>query len=57
MGKDTAVGISRLPNKAGLIYKVLTHKTAHAKTKVREFCSAVRTLVKGIPLPDDFPWR
>jgi urease accessory protein len=57
MGKDTAVGISRLPNKAGLIYKVLTHKTAHAKAKVREFCSAVRTQVKGIPLPDDFPWR
>jgi urease accessory protein len=57
MGNGTAAGISRLPNGAGLIYKVLTHKTAHAKAMVRAFCSTVRTQVKGTPLPDDFPWR
>ena len=57
MGTDTAVGISRLPNGAGLIYKILAQKTSQAKERGREFCSTVRTLVKGVPLPDEFPWR
>jgi urease accessory protein len=56
-GRSMAVGISRLPNGAGLIYKVLTNSSAHAKAKVRELCSMVRSEVKGLPLPEDFPWR
>lgn len=56
-GPALAAGVSRLPGNAGLIYKVLAKKTAHAKARVREFCSAVRMQVKGVALPDDFPWR
>lgn len=57
IGKHVAAGISRLPRNAGLIYKVLAQTSAQAKAKVREFCSAVRSQVKGIALPDEFPWR
>jgi len=40
-----------------LIYKVLGAETQPVKRLVREFCSAVRSQVKGRPLPEEFPWR
>lgn len=52
-----AAGIARLPNDSGLLYKVLGEETAPVKKLIREFCSAVRTEVKGKPLPEEFPWR
>ena len=52
-----ASGIARLPNDSGLLYKVLGEETAPVKKLIREFCSAVRTEVKGKPLPEEFPWR
>jgi urease accessory protein len=57
MDAHTAVGISHLPRGAGLIYRVLAQKTETAKALVREFCSNVRSHVKGVPLPTEFPWR
>lgn len=50
-------GITRLPNKAGLLFKVLGAEPGPVKKVVREFCSKVRRAVKGVPIPDEFPWR
>ena len=52
-----AAGITRLPNGAGLLYKVLGMEPGPVKNVVREFCSSVRMAVKGKPLPKEFPWR
>ena len=52
-----AAGITRLPNDAGLLYKVLGEETGPVKKLIREFCSSVRLEVKGRPLPEEFPWR
>lgn len=50
-------GITRLPNGAGLLFKVLGMEPEPVKKAVREFCSLVRKTVKGVPLPAEFPWR
>lgn len=53
----TAVGITTLPNDAGLLFKVLGMEAGPVKALVREFCSTVRQVVKGRPVPPEFPWR
>ena len=55
--KKLAVGITTLPNDAGLLFKVLGNDTALVKQTIRDFCSKVRMAVKGKPLPAEFPWR
>ena len=55
--KKLAAGITRLPNNAGLLYKVLGMEPGPVKKIVREFCSQVRLTVKGKPLFEEFPWR
>lgn len=55
--KKLAVGITTLPNDAGLLFKVLGNDTALVKQTIRDFCSKVRMTVKGKPLPAEFPWR
>lgn len=55
--KMLAAGITRLPNGAGLLYKVLGLEPSPVKKMVREFCSKVRIAVKGKPVPEEFPWR
>ena len=55
--KKIAAGITHLPNKAGLLYKVLGMEPGPVKEVVRNFCSNVRQVVKGKPLPPEFPWR
>jgi len=52
-----AVGITRLPNDCGLLFKVLGAETEPVKKTVREFCSSVRLVVKGKPLFEEFAWR
>lgn len=52
-----AAGITRLPNDCGVVYKVLGMEPQPVKRLLREFCSLVRTEVKGKPLPDEFLWR
>jgi urease accessory protein len=50
-------GASFLPGGAGIIYKVLGKDTQTVKRQVRAFASSVRRQVKGVPLPEEFPWR
>ncbi|MDR3621858.1 MAG: urease accessory protein UreD [Paludisphaera borealis] len=52
-----AAGASRLPNDAGLIFKVLGMETEPVRAKVREFWSLVRPEVAGFPVPPEFAWR
>src|SRR5262245_51576047 len=52
-----AFGACRLPNDAGLIFKVLGRETAQVKAKVREFWSIVRREVVGADLTPPFLWR
>ncbi len=52
-----AAGVTHLPNGAGLLFKVLGMEPGPVKKVVREFCSRVRMAVKGVPLPEEFPWR
>lgn len=52
-----AAGITKLPNGAGVLFKVLGMETGPVKKIVREFCSTVRETVKGIKVADEFPWR
>ena len=55
--RNLAAGITRLPNNAGLLYKVLGMEPGPVKKMVREFCSLVRLTVKGKRVPEEFPWR
>lgn len=55
--RKLAVGITHLPNNAGLLFKVLGMEPGPVKAVVREFCSKVRQTVKGKCLPEEFPWR
>src|SRR5262245_5232121 len=52
-----AFGACRLPNEAGLIYKVLGRETVQVKAKVREFWRTVRQEVIGTDIPPPFLWR
>jgi urease accessory protein len=52
-----AFGACRLPNDAGLIFKVLGRETAPVKAKVREFWGVVREEIAGARVPPPFLWR
>ena len=52
-----AFGACRLPNDAGLIYKVLGRETTQVKAKVREFWAIARKEVTGAGLAPPFLWR
>ena len=49
-----AFGACRLPNDAGLIFKVLGRETAQVKAKVREFWAVAREEAAGAGLPPAF---
>ena len=57
MDEKMAAGITRLPNGAGVLFKVLGMEPVPVKKIVRKFSSTVREVVKGIPVADEFPWR
>ncbi len=52
-----AAAVSRLPNDAGLIFKVLGQETEPVRAAVRQFCAAAREEVAGCTLPPVFSWR
>ena len=56
-GALLAAGASRLPNQAGLVFKVLGVETGAVRAKIREFWSIVRPRVAGRPVPPEFSWR
>lgn len=55
--EKTACGITHLPNKSGLLFKVLGMEPGPVKKIVRDFLDKVRREVKNRPLPEEFPWR
>jgi urease accessory protein len=55
--QGVAHGACRLPNDAGLIYKVLGRETVQVKDKVREFWGIVREEVTGCSIPPPYFWR
>jgi len=57
LAEGVAYGACRLPNDAGLIFKVLGRETAQVKAKVREFLGVVRKEVVGAELPPPYLWR
>jgi urease accessory protein len=57
LARGMAFGACRLPNGAGLIYRILGRETAQVKAKVREFWEVVRTEVVGAALSPPFFWR
>jgi urease accessory protein len=57
LADGVAFGACRLPNDAGLIYKILGRETAQVKAKVREFWGVARREVTGAGLPPPFLWR
>jgi len=52
-----AAGLSKLPNDAGLVFKVLGQESEPVQAKVREFWSIVRQTVTGAPVLPKFVWR
>ncbi|TQJ22463.1 urease accessory protein [Micromonospora sp. A202] len=52
-----ASAVSRLPNEAGLIFKVLGQETEPVRAAVRAFCVAAREEVTGRTFPPAFSWR
>jgi len=57
LAEGVAFGACRLPNDAGLIYKILGRETAQVKAKLREFWGVVRREITGAGLPPPFLWR
>lgn len=57
IGADLAYGASRLPNDAGLVFKVLGHEVQPVKEKIREFWTTARSVVTGAAVPPPFLWR
>jgi urease accessory protein len=57
LANGIAHGACRLPNEAGLIYKVLGRETLQVKEKVREFWGIVREEVTGCSIPPPYFWR
>ena len=55
--RGIAFGACRLPNEAGLIFKVLGRETAKVKAQVRAFWEIVREEVVGTRLQPAFLWR
>ena len=55
--RGIAYGASRLPNDAGLLFKVLGPETPVVREKVREFWSLTRRAVRGAEIPREFLWR
>jgi urease accessory protein len=49
-------GASRLPNDAGLVYKVLGKETEPVRAKIRDFWRLVRHAAIGAPIPGPRPW-
>jgi len=54
---EVAFGACRLPNDAGLIFKVLGRETAQVRAKIRELWGIAREELTGTTMPPPFFWR
>jgi urease accessory protein len=52
-----AAGATRLPNGAGIAYKIVGMEREAVQEKVRDFCAAVRRDVKNAEVAPQFRWR
>jgi urease accessory protein len=52
-----AFGACRLPNDAGLVFKILGFESQPVRQKVREFWAITREVVVGKKLQPEFLWR
>ncbi|SIR52339.1 urease accessory protein UreD [Micromonospora avicenniae] len=50
-------GVSRLPNDAGLSYKVLGRETEPVRAQIQQFCAIARAVAVGRLAPSAFAWR
>lgn len=55
--RGVASGACRLPNDAGLVYKVVGRETEQVKARVREFWAVAREEIAGASIPGGFYWR
>lgn len=54
---NLAWGAALLPNKCGLLLKVLGLTTESVRAKMREFHCLTRVAITGTPPPDEFLWK
>lgn len=50
-------GINHLSNSAGLMIRITGKNSGLIKRSLRFACSVVRQAIKGVCMPDEFPWR
>ncbi len=55
--RGVAAAVSKLPNGAGLVYKVLARESQPAAHQVREFWATARKVVTGASVMKPFLWR
>ena len=53
---EIAYGASRLPNDAGIVFKVLAMESEPVMAKIREFWSEARQIAVGHKVPENFLW-
>ena len=54
---EVVSGASRLPNDAGVVFRVLGMESAPVRRHIREFWGVVRQQVLGVSVPDAFLWQ
>jgi urease accessory protein len=57
LGQGIAFGACRLPNDAGLVFKVLGRDTEQVRARVRGVWAVAREEITGAPIPAPFLWR
>ena len=55
--RGLAFGACRLPNDAGLVFKVVGQETEPVRAKLREFWAAARRAITGADVPEPPLWR
>lgn len=54
---DPRVSVARLKESSGLLVRFTSSRSEPIVAATRALCSQVRRVVKGVPLPSEFPWR
>lgn len=55
--QGVALAVLTLPSGCGLGCRVLGQRSGDVKRVVRQVASRVRQIVKGVKMPEEFPWR
>ncbi len=55
--QDFRLSVATLRGKNGLSLRLLGNSSEQLLREIRAICSVVREEVKGVPLPEEFPWR